>query len=212
MGKFQQQLPHTDDSVRTQLKSNLLHRLYNHKLTLRDFNSDMELLQELLQFEAMHSLDVWSRASSNWRQQGDWKQPIRFNYLSLLWGLDDKGKNSSRTYKGFRTIQTSFPLDDFTLLRENVSTIHGWVVRIMTNDAASQEVVIRIGLYRTYQKWKEDPDSFSEDAVETLLTNAKNYDAALYLILSEKTGKNVGQIAIDVYLRGFNTGEYESKD
>ena len=82
----------------------------------------------------------------------------------------------------------------------------------MTNDAASQEVVIRIGLYRTYQKWKEDPDSFSDDEVETLLTNAKNYDAALYLILSEKTGKNVGQIAIDVYLRGFNTGEYESKE
>ena len=102
--------------------------------------------------------------------------------------------------------------DDYSLMRENVNTIQGWVVKIMNSDAGSQEVIIRIGLYRTYQKWKEDPDSFSDDEVESLLTNAKNYDAALYLILSKETGKNVGQIPIEVYLRGFSTGEYESTD
>lgn len=207
-----------EEGILTQLKSNLLHRLYNHRATLRDFNSDMKLLQELLQYEAPHSLDVWSEGFKQLKITIETvNNPYDPNCIYLYCAaLDEK---TAKKLKPDLQRQFAYNLrdiilaqDDYSLMRENVNTIHGWVVKIMNNDHASQEVVIRIGLYRTYQKWKEDPDSFSDDEVESLLTNAKNYDAALYLILSEKTGKNVGQIAIDVYLRGFNTGEYESKE
>ncbi len=207
-----------DDSTLTQLKSNLLHRLYNYRQALKDFNSDKELLQELLQHEATHSLDVWSEGFKQLRitiEDGDAEYDSNCIYL-YCGALDEKTakklKPDLQRQFAYNLRDIILALDDYSLLRENVNNIHGWIVEKLNNDSKNEEVVVRIGLYRTYQRWKEDPASFSENDLEDLLTNAKNYDADLYLILSKETGKSVGQIAIEVYLRGFNTGEYQPKD
>ena len=116
-----------DDSVRTQLKSNLLHRLYNHKLTLRDFNSDMQLLQELLQFEAMHSLDVWSEGFKQLKitmETGNNEFDSNCIYLYCE-ALDDKTakklKPNLQRQFAYNLRDIILALDDFTLLREKTS-------------------------------------------------------------------------------------------
>ncbi len=225
-----------DESTIIQLRSNLLHRLYNQKTALREFNNDSTLLMELLEYEAKHSLDVWCegfRLLKNTMKANDgyYDSSCIFLYCEAI---DD-----TTAKKLPRSLQRQFvnnlrdiilEMKDFTTLRENVHTIKKWMVDLLEKDMLADDVVTRIGLYRLYRTWQEYTESDEseqleathegldvgwigpEPDVEVIMSLAQNIDTQLYLMLAEQTGKKVGQIDISVYLKGLKPGDYSEKE
>lgn len=229
---FEKEFLEIDESTIIQLRSNLLYRLYNQKTALREFNNDSNLLKELIEYEAKHSLDVWCEGFKLLKNtmnanDGQYDSSCIFLYCEAI---DD-----TTAKKLPRSLQRQFvnnlrdiilEMKDFEPLRENVHAIKKWMIDLLEKDKLASDVVTRIGLYRLYQIWQEqqmtedkeptddDDDDFPEAIVdvEDILSLAKNIDTELYLMLAKQTGKKAGQIDIAVYLKGLKPGDYSEEE
>ena len=229
---FEKEFLEIDESTIIQLRSNLLHRLYNQKTALREFNNDSTLLKELIEYEAKHSLDVWCEGFKLLKNtmnanDGQYDSSCIFLYCEAI---DD-----TTAKKLPRSLQRQFvnnlrdiilEMKDFEPLRENVHAIKKWMIDLLEKDKLASDVVTRIGLYRLYQIWQaqqmtedkeptdDDDDDFPEAIVdvEDILSLAKNIDTELYLMLAKQTGKKAGQIDIAVYLKGLKPGDYSEEE
>ena len=219
---FVEEFLQIDESSIVQLRSNLLHRLYNQKTALREFNNDSTLLRELLEYEAKHSLDVWCEGfrllkNTMSANDGQYDSSCIFLYCEAI--DDTTAKKLSRNLQrqfvnNLRDI--ILEMKDFTPLRENVHTLKKWMIDLLEKDKLAGDVVTRIGLYRLYRTWQEEQvteaDEFPEVDVEDILSLAKNIDTELYLTLAKQTGKKAGQIDISVYLKGLKSGDYSEEE
>ena len=120
--------------VLVQLRSNLLHRLFNQKTALREFNTNPTFLKELLEYEAKHSLDVWCEGFrllknaiyTNDKHDGS----CTFLYCEAMNDITAKklapGLKRQFVYN-LRDI--ILKMKDFADLRDNVHTVrNGWLI------------------------------------------------------------------------------------
>lgn len=221
---FEDEFLEIGENTIVQLRSNLLHRLFNQKTALREFNSNPTLLKELLEYEAKHSLDVWCEGFrllkkavyTNEKHDGS----CTFLYCEAI--NDTTAKKLPPHLKrqfvnNLRDIVLK--MKDFADLRDNVHAIKKWMVDLLEKDKLAEEVVTRIGLYKLYLRWQEE-QTIEDDSssiigavdVDDILSLAQNIDTELYLMLAEQTGKKAGQIDIAVYLKGLKPGDYSEEE
>lgn len=222
--QFEEEFLEIGENTIVELRSNLLHRLFNQKTALREFNSNATLLKELLEYEAKHSLDVWCEGFRLLKNAVNAKDKhdgtCTFLYCEAI--DDTTAKKLSRSLKKqfvYNLRDIVLDMDDFTALRENVHTIKKWMVDLLKKDKLADEVVTRIGLYNLYRRWQkeqsnEDDLSSGDEPVDVdiILNLAKEIDTELYLMLAEQTGKKAGQIDIGVYLKGLKAGDYSEEE
>ena len=221
---FEDEFLEIGENTIVQLRSNLLHRLFNQKTALREFNTNPTFLKELLEYEAKHSLDVWCEGFrllknaiyTNDKHDGS----CTFLYCEAMNDITAKklapGLKRQFVYN-LRDI--ILKMKDFADLRDNVHTVRKWMVDLLNKDKLAEEVVTRIGLYRLYRRWQEE-QLIEDDSspivgpvdVDDMLSLAQNIDTELYLMLAEQTGKKAGQIDIAVYLKGIKPGDYSEEE
>ena len=223
--QFEEEFLEIDENTILELRSNLLHRLFNQKTALREFNKDAALLKELLEYEAKHSLDVWCEGfrllkNTIVAKDNEFDSSCIFLYCEAF--NDTTAKKLSRQLRSqfvnnLRDIVLG--MGDFAPLRGNVHTIKKWMVDLLNEDKLAEEVVTRIGLYNLYSRWQKEQSagddlslSIEPVDVEIILSLAQKIDTELYLMLAEQTGKKAGQIDIGVYLKGLKPGEYSKED